>query len=453
MLFDMPLERLREYRPDPEEPADFDAFWAKTLTETGRHGLDAGFATVDVFDVTFRGWGGQPVKAWLMLPRVRSGPLPAVVQYIGYNGGRGIPYSWLTWSALGYAHLVMDNRGQGGGGKNTADTPDIGPDGHASSSPGFLTRGIEDPYRHYYRRLITDAVRAVDAAKAHGAVDASRVAVLGGSQGGGLALAVAGLRDDVVAVVADVPFLCHYRRASQITDAGPYAEIARWLSGHRFRIDEAMETLSYFDGGQLRGTGDRSGVVLGRADGQDLPVVDGVRRLPPLCGSGRDRGVHVQRTRGRRGIRPAAQARRTARRPRSVGTGTGHRPSAAIAALWPGTPLTPPPRTAPAPHSRTLACAVSTPHRPVDSVAYGKARSRWKIWPPGSRRSRSRSSGVFASMHGSPFASTARQSAIGSSRCASSSASVASRRAARVASLSAAKSRAGVCRPKRVRVW
>lgn len=91
-------------------------------------------------------------------------------------------------------------------------------------------------------------MRAVDAAKAHEAVDASRVAVLGGSQGGGLALAAAGLRDDVVAAVADVPFLCHYRRASQITDAGPYAEIARWLSGHRFRIDEAMETLSYFDG-------------------------------------------------------------------------------------------------------------------------------------------------------------------------------------------------------------
>lgn len=171
-----------------------------------------------------------------------------MVQYIGYNGGRGIPYAWLTWSALGYAHLVMDNRGQGGGGKHTADTPDIGPDGHGSSSPGFLTRGIEDPHRHYYRRLITDAVRAVDAAKAHDAVDAGRVAVLGGSQGGGLALAVAGLRDDVAAAVADVPFLCHYRRASQITDAGPYAEIARWLSGHRFRIEEAMETLSYFDG-------------------------------------------------------------------------------------------------------------------------------------------------------------------------------------------------------------
>ncbi|MFB7992549.1 acetylxylan esterase [Streptomyces sp. NPDC056002] len=254
MLFDMPLDRLRDYRPEPEEPADFDAFWTKTLDEAARHPLDArfaahdaGLATVDVHDVTFNGWGGQPVKAWLLLPRGHAEPLPAVVQYIGYNGGRGIPYSWLTWSSLGFAHLVMDNRGQGGGGKNTADTPDIAPEGHGSSSPGFLTRGVEDPHRHYYRRLITDAVRAVDAARAHPRVDASRVAVLGGSQGGGLALAVAGLRDDLSAAVADVPFLCHFRRASQITDNGPYAEIARWLSGHRFSVETAMETLSYVD--------------------------------------------------------------------------------------------------------------------------------------------------------------------------------------------------------------
>ncbi|MEV0290103.1 MULTISPECIES: acetylxylan esterase [unclassified Kribbella] len=254
MLVDMPLDRLREYRPEPEEPADFDAFWKQTLTDAAGHPIDATFepyaarlATVDVQDVTFSGWGGQPVKAWLLLPRHRSGPLPAVVQYIGYNGGRGIPYEWLTWSAAGYAHLVMDNRGQGGGGKTVADTPDIAPDGHGSSSPGFLTRGIEDPRKHYYRRLITDAVRAVDAVKSHPDVDSSRVALVGGSQGGGLALAVAGLRDDVSAAIADVPFLCHFRRASQITDNGPYAEIARWLKGHRTGIETAMSTLSYFD--------------------------------------------------------------------------------------------------------------------------------------------------------------------------------------------------------------
>ncbi|MFE5307011.1 acetylxylan esterase [Isoptericola sp. NPDC056605] len=253
-FFDKPLDDLRAYRPEPEEPADFDAFWKQTLdtaaaaaTAPEQVPFDAGLATVEVRDVTFSGWAGQPVKAWLLLPRERSGPLPAVVQYIGYNGGRGVPWEWLTWSAVGYAHLVMDNRGQGGGGKTTADTADVAPEGHGSSSPGFLTRGIEDPAKHFYRRLITDAVRAVDAVKALPEVDPTRVAVLGGSQGGGLALAVAGLRDDLAGVIADVPFLSHYRRASQITDEGPYSEIARYLKGHRFEVEDVMRTLSYFD--------------------------------------------------------------------------------------------------------------------------------------------------------------------------------------------------------------
>lgn len=253
-FFDKPLDDLRAYRPDPEEPADFDAFWKQTLdaaaaaaTEPESVPFDAGLATVEVRDVTFSGWAGQRIKAWLLLPRERSGPLPAVVQYIGYNGGRGVPWEWLTWSAAGYAHLVVDNRGQGGGGKTTADTPDVAPEGHGSSSPGFLTRGIEDPAKHYYRRLITDAVRAVDAVKALPEVDPARVAVLGGSQGGGLALAVAGLRDDLAGAIADVPFLSHYRRASQITDEGPYSEIARYLKGHRFEVEDVMRTLSYFD--------------------------------------------------------------------------------------------------------------------------------------------------------------------------------------------------------------
>jgi len=32
-LFDLPLAELRGYRPEREEPADFDAFWKRTLDE------------------------------------------------------------------------------------------------------------------------------------------------------------------------------------------------------------------------------------------------------------------------------------------------------------------------------------------------------------------------------------------------------------------------------------
>jgi cephalosporin-C deacetylase len=83
-----------------------------------------------------------------------------------------------------------------------------------------MTRGIQDPHDYYYRRVYTDAVRAVDAARSHPLVDASRVAVTGGSQGGGITLAVAALSDRPALAMPDIPFLCDYRRAINITPAG-----------------------------------------------------------------------------------------------------------------------------------------------------------------------------------------------------------------------------------------
>jgi cephalosporin-C deacetylase len=140
----------------------------------------------------------------------------------------------------------MDSRGQGGDG-NPGITPDPDPDPVTGQYPGFVTRGVSRPHTYYYRRIMTDAVRAVEAAQAHPGIDAERVAVHGHSQGGGLALAAAALAPDVAAAVAHVPFLCNFRRATEITDAMPYREIAEYLKTRRDRVEETFRTLSYFD--------------------------------------------------------------------------------------------------------------------------------------------------------------------------------------------------------------
>ncbi len=104
-----------------------------------------------------------------------------------------------------------------------------------------MTRGILHPQTYYYRRVFTDAVRAVEAALSHPLVDAGRLAVTGGSQGGGITLAVAGLAPELVkAAMPDVPFLCHYRRATQLIDTMPYAEITRYLKTHRERVRRCL---------------------------------------------------------------------------------------------------------------------------------------------------------------------------------------------------------------------
>jgi cephalosporin-C deacetylase len=253
-LFDLSMPELREYRPPRDEPADFDTFWSETLSKSRAAAFEPVFSeletalrTVAVFDVTFSGYMGQPVRGWLLVPKVGQQPLPAVIQYIGYGGGRAFPFNHLLWASLGYASLVMDTRGQGGT-WSPGDTPDLDDEGSGPQHPGFLTRGIWDRHSYYYRRLISDAVRAVEVMLRHPLVDPKRVVVCGASQGGGLALAVAGLSDQICAALIDVPFLCHYRRAVEITDERPYSELTKFLSVHQTRAEEAFRTLSYFDG-------------------------------------------------------------------------------------------------------------------------------------------------------------------------------------------------------------
>jgi cephalosporin-C deacetylase len=253
MQFDFPLGQLESYWPDEAPPADFAAFWQDTLAEARSVPLDARFVrvnsllrSVEIYDVTYAGYGGSGVRAWLLLPTGTTGQLPCVVEYIGYGGGRGQPSDWLLWPSLGYATFVMDTRGQGTAWR-TGDTPDPQAGGEPHL-PGFMTQGIGARESYYYRRVYTDAVRATEAAASHPNIDASRIAVTGGSQGGGLAIAAAGLVPEVALCMPDVPFLSHFSRAVTLTDSAPFAEIAGYLRIHRTKVDAVMNTLSYFDG-------------------------------------------------------------------------------------------------------------------------------------------------------------------------------------------------------------
>jgi cephalosporin-C deacetylase len=253
-FFDLSLNDLKTYLPSRNEPTDFDSFWQSTLDETRKFPLEAKFERVDyglvaqeIFDVTFNGFGGQPVKGWLILPTQRAGKLPCVVEYIGYGGGRQFGFDWLLWASAGYAHFVMDTRGQGST-WSKGDTPDLYADGGNAHFPGSMTKGILDPQHYYYRRVFTDAVRAIEAARSHLVVNEAQIAVTGGSQGGGISIAAAGLVPDVVAAMPDVPFLCHYRRATEIVDSYPYKEIAEYCHVHRDKVETVFNTLAYFDG-------------------------------------------------------------------------------------------------------------------------------------------------------------------------------------------------------------
>lgn len=252
-LFDLPLDQLVAYRPDVVEPAGLDDYWRTTLAEAARHEplvhvdpVPDDLALVRSWDVTFAGFAGEPVRAWYTRPAGvdPQQPLPVVVEYLGYGRGRGLPFERLTWPCAGYAHLLVDSRGQGDQYGAGGDTPDPHP---PAGGPGMMTRGVLDPATYYYRRLVTDAARAVAAARALPGTDPGRVVVTGNSQGGGLALAVAGLVPGLAAMLCTAPLMCHLQRAVEITDVDPYGEVVRYLAVHRGAEAAVRATLAHVD--------------------------------------------------------------------------------------------------------------------------------------------------------------------------------------------------------------
>jgi cephalosporin-C deacetylase len=261
-MFDLSLDELREYRPELDEPPDFDDFWRDTI-DTARGfdlaptatKIDNKLALIDSYDVSFAGYGGTPVQAWLHVPAGAAGRLPAVVQYHGYSRGRGYPHTSTIWAQAGWAHFSMDTRGQGWHTGGSSTTDDASADAGGFHAPGFLTAGITHRDSYYYRRVYIDALRMLEVARNHPLVDPDRLIVTGISQGGGITLAAAGLAPmadiSLRGAAPDVPFLCHFRRATEITDAHPYAELTAFVAGWRHLEEAAYNTLAYFDGVHL----------------------------------------------------------------------------------------------------------------------------------------------------------------------------------------------------------
>ncbi len=245
-IVDMKLEDLRAYQPAPNSPPDLDQFWGRTLAESAQAPLNAQLEKLDypvpeldVYRIYYDGWRGARICGWF-IARAGARSQSTMVFYHGYSGNKGQVYDYLGWALQGYTVLAVDVRGQAG---ESADS-DVYPGGHVT---GWMTKGITSPDTYYYRGVYVDCVRALDFAVNRPEVDADRIGIAGVSQGGGLSLAVAALDRRPKLSMPEVPFLCDFRRALDVTDKNPYQEIAMYC--HRFpdRVETVFNTLSYVD--------------------------------------------------------------------------------------------------------------------------------------------------------------------------------------------------------------
>lgn len=222
-----------------------------------------GMPHIDAWKITYRGFDDTPLHGWFLLPPNREDkPAPCLVLYHGYHGSKGDPEEYAAWLLMGFAVFAVDVRGQGGEtGNQLAST-------HGMIS-GWITQNVLNKETSYYLATAVDSVRALDWAAAQPEVDPSRVAVVGASQGGGLALLVSALSPRPAVCVAQVPNMCHMDYGI-LHSTGSLTELARFCNLNPDRLPDVMRTLSYFD-------------ILSHAERIHIPVLVSVGLKDTVC--------------------------------------------------------------------------------------------------------------------------------------------------------------------------
>ena len=252
MLVDMPVEQLKVYQGRNPRPADFEEYWEKSLAEMRSVKADVELVPApfqvpcaECFDMYYTGVGGARIHAKLLHPVNQAEPGPALVQLHGYSGSSGDWADKLSYVAAGFTVASIDVRGQGG------TSEDVG--GHKwNTLHGQIIRGLDGkPEDLLFRAIFLDCAQLAYLVMDMPNVDAKRVGVMGGSQGGGLTIATAALCPEVNRAAAHFPFLSDYRRVWEMDLAvAAYAELKeyfRHFDPRHEHEDEIFTRLGYID--------------------------------------------------------------------------------------------------------------------------------------------------------------------------------------------------------------
>ena len=237
----MPKTVQTDYQSMVQKPGDFEAFWdgvnrqVEAIPLAAELVFDALRSTddVEVFQVFYQSIDHVRIAAWYCRPVQRVEPMPAILFAPGYQMEPPIPKDW---ARQGYMALSVAPRGKLR--SNTQFNPGY---------PNLLTHNLTDRNTYTYRGFYVDTLRGFDFLRSLPEVDATRIGVTGSSQGGGLTIITAAMRE-VRAAAAGAPYLCGYMDAIELTRTYPYEEINDYLRQHPNSRPAVTDTVAYFDG-------------------------------------------------------------------------------------------------------------------------------------------------------------------------------------------------------------
>lgn len=256
LTFDLPIEHLKTYQGKNPCPSDFDSFWDKSLAEMRSvdpqtEFIAAEFQTpnVECFHLFFVGVGEARIHAKLLRPKHADSPHPAVLMFHGYTGDSGDWFDKLGFVAAGFTVAALDCRGQAGLSEDTSKVS-------GNTQHGHIIRGLDDalrgsPEKLLFRQIFLDTALLAKIVMEMPDVDANRVGVMGGSQGGALTIACASLEPRIKRAAPLYPFLSDYLRVWEMDQArNAYKELQEYFrhSDPMHKLEATIfEKLGYID--------------------------------------------------------------------------------------------------------------------------------------------------------------------------------------------------------------
>ncbi len=236
-----------EIKPSQPVPDDFDAFWAeqkRLLAAVPMNPrltpIDSPQADVECFDAQIECLGDKPVSGYFARPKgAQPKSLPAEL----FVHGAGVRSSMLNAGEARRGRLVMDINAHGiPNGKPAAFYEALA----AGELKDYRYSGRESRDTCYFRGMFLRLMRALDFLCAQPEWDGKILIVRGGSQGGGQAIAAAGLDPRVSAFLAGVPAICDH-------SGNVVGRIAGWpklvpLGADKQPDPTVLQVARYFDG-------------------------------------------------------------------------------------------------------------------------------------------------------------------------------------------------------------
>ncbi len=236
-------------------PKDFSAYWKKEKENLKALPMKPQLKNMEVsekgfvcFDAELNCTGPKPARGYFAKPvgaKPKSLPIVLLVHAAGVKGSwcRSEVADAMRYAKMGKGALCFDLNAHG--------MLDGQPDEYynnleAGELKNYWEQGLESRENFYFRGMYLRLIRTLEYLEQQPEWDGNRILVIGESQGGGQALAAAGLDHHVSAVVATVPAMCDWGGTLVGRKGG-------WPQPFAYPLDRTkmLNTLPYFDNANL----------------------------------------------------------------------------------------------------------------------------------------------------------------------------------------------------------